>query len=320
MLTLKRHVGGLRTPMLVPSFSSKTEGGLHGLNRIEVERFADDITSPVLISAYDIGHDLIRPPTFPDTIFLDSGGYEALQDFLTERPGLGLAGKPWDEDSYAKVLRDLEIANQRIIAVSYDHPREPLTLKDQLDRATRLFPDRDDLLREFLIKPEPDTRFIDIQVVLSQLDSLANYPVIGLTDKELGPTMMDRLLAVAKLRVALTARGAATPIHIFGSLDPITSPLYFLAGADIFDGLAWLRYGFSEGRAIYRQNYDAVELDLHQRPDGAVASMWRNNSRYLVRLESDMRRFLLNADFQCFGVNAKILEDAWSNLNESLGG
>lgn len=319
MLTLKRHVAGVRTPLLVPSFSSKSGIKIKDPTKVDVDRFSETIASPVLISAYDIFHGFADPPTYSNVIFLDSGGYEALQDFLAEkRFGVESIGKAWDEQSYQTVLRDLQASKRKVVVVSYDHPREPLPLKAQLDRADRLFPDRDDLLREFLIKPEPSSPYVEIDVILSQLDRLVAYPVIGLTDKELGATMMERLIVVGKLRLALKERGFETPIHIFGSLDPITSPLYFLAGADVFDGLAWLRYGFSAGRAIYPQNFDAVELDLHQRPDSALANMWTKNYLYLVQLEDEMRRFLLKEDFGCFGANAKLLERARSSLDESL--
>ncbi len=46
---------------------------------------------------------------------------------------------------------------------------------------------------------------------------------------------------IAKLRKALDKAGLNIPLHVFGSLDTVTTPLYFLAGADIFDGLTWLR-------------------------------------------------------------------------------
>lgn len=319
MLTLKRHIVGMRTPKLVPSFSSKCGVRFKDPDKVVVDRLSETIAAPVLISAYDLHHDLAVLPSYSDVIFLDSGGYEALQDFHAENHTPDVVnGTSWDATRYASTLSTLQIGKQKVVAVSYDHPREPLPLVDQLSRAEELFPDRSDLIREFLMKPEPNASYIDIEVVLSQLDRLVSYPIIGLTDKELGATMMERLIAVAKLRQALRDRGVETPIHIFGSLDPITSPLYFLAGADVFDGLTWLRFGFSQGRTIYPQNFDAVELDLHQRPDNALVNRWTKNYLYLVQLEGEMRRFLLKSDFDCFGPNAQILEKAWLSLEESL--
>lgn len=323
MLARKRHIAGLperiRTPLLIPSFSSKS--GRIGHSNVEIQRHAEFISSPVLISAFDLSYNLVELPSFAeDVIFLDSGGYEALRDQQAADAGdiSGVERFKWTEDHYVKVLSDLK-SRCPVVAVSFDHPRYPATLADQLDRAERLFPKQAGLIPEFLIKSDPDTPYLNIGTIVAQIERLAAYPIIGLTDKELGVTMMERLLCVARLRAALDKLESNIPIHIFGSLDPITAPLYFLAGADVFDGLAWLRYGFSEGRAVYPQNFEAIELDLHRRQNGgAQSAMWNSNYNYLVLLEDQMRRFLRKYDFESFKYNAELLKDAWSSLDESL--
>ena len=52
---------------------------------------------------------------------------------------------------------------------------------------------------------------------------------------------------IAQIRRALDGVGLDTPLHVFGSLDTVTTPMYFMAGADIFDGLTWLRFAFYNG-------------------------------------------------------------------------
>jgi len=303
--------------MLVPSFSSKS--GATSQGEVEVDRLGEVVTCPVLISAYDIFYKLVQLPSYADTVFIDSGGYEALKDVQAVRGGdkTGAEGHPWTEENYQTVLTELRYP-QIFVAVSFDHPNQPLSLPEQIDRAERLFPARTDLIREFLIKPEPMEDFVEPNAIIGHVDCLAKFPIIGLTDKELGGTMMERLMCVAKLRRALDTLGVETPIHIFGSLDPLSAPLYFLAGADVFDGLAWLRYGFSGGRAIYPQNFEAVELDLHQRPDGGRIAMWHKNYFALTKLEDEMKRFLKGHDFNCFGPNGDILKNAWTNLDENM--
>jgi hypothetical protein len=322
MLTLKRHIIGLRddarTPMLVPSFSSKSGATRQG--QVEVDRLGEVVTSPVLISAYDLFYEMVQLPSFAATVFIDSGGYEALKDVEAARSGdkTAIEEHPWTEENYRTVLTGLRF-RQPFVAVSFDHPNEPLSLPEQIVRAERLFPVRTDLVKEFLIKPEPTEDYVDSDTIIGQIRRLADFPIIGLTDKELGSTMMERLVCVGRVRQAFQKLGIETPIHIFGSLDPLTAPLYFLAGADVFDGLAWLRYGFSGGRAIYPQNFEAVELDLHQRPDGGRLAMWYKNYFALVSLEDEMKRFLKADDFSCFGPNSDVLRNAWTNLDENLG-
>src|SRR5258708_2213388 len=62
----------LRTPLLLPSFSSRVPKIAQIL-----ETAADFIDGPILISAYDIKHNHLRTDCgWANAIFLDSGGYE----------------------------------------------------------------------------------------------------------------------------------------------------------------------------------------------------------------------------------------------------
>src|SRR5216684_3799657 len=66
-----------RTPLLVPSFSSK---GFPEVASI-IEYCSELIDNVMLISAYDLHYAKIKPPfDFASLIFLDSGGYEASKD------------------------------------------------------------------------------------------------------------------------------------------------------------------------------------------------------------------------------------------------
>ena len=63
-----------RTPLLIPSFSSK---GFREMKKI-IKVMTEFITEAVLISAYDIHYKLLasRQLTFPSVIFLDLGSAE----------------------------------------------------------------------------------------------------------------------------------------------------------------------------------------------------------------------------------------------------
>src|SRR4051812_3170934 len=66
-----------RTPLLVPSFSSK---GFPDVQKI-IEACSELIEGVTLVSAYDLHYEKIKAPfNFPKLIFLDSGGYEASKD------------------------------------------------------------------------------------------------------------------------------------------------------------------------------------------------------------------------------------------------
>jgi hypothetical protein len=118
----------------------------------------------------------------------------------------------------------------------------------------------------------------------------------------------------ARLRLALDDAKLPLPIHIFGSLDPMSVCLYFLAGAEIFDGLTWLRYGYSDGVALYRQNSAARQLGIHHTDDQVKLLTMAHNLLHLSNLAMKMRRFLVDQDFSQLDPNEKVLRDAFDDL------
>jgi hypothetical protein len=106
---------------------------------------------------------------------------------------------------------------------------------------------------------------------------------------------------IASLRKFMDAQGLrSTPIHVFGSLDPMSVCLYFIAGAEIFDGLTWLRYAYALDTAMYRQNA-AILHDLVTHRDNRVkAWAMSQNLGQLEALRNKMRRFLNDRDYSVF--------------------
>src|SRR5258708_38780134 len=155
------------------------------------------------------------------------------------------------------------------------------------------------LLWEFLVKPESSKDMVlPIEKLLKRVAQLRGLAVIGLTEKELGDSVFTAMTNIARLRTELNAAGLGIPIHIFGSLDPLTTVLYFLAGAEIFDGLTWLRFGYHEGRTMYHQNYAALHGDdgIRRKKDDQMYQMWKNNYYYLEKLRTQMINFLRTGD------------------------
>ncbi len=63
---------------------------------------------------------------------------------------------------------------------------------------------------------------------------MKDFTFIGVTEKELGGSTLDRMVNLAKIRQALDTHEILSPIHVFGSLDPLTSILYFSGGSRSF--------------------------------------------------------------------------------------
>ena len=126
------------------------------------------------------------------------------------------------------------------------------------------------------------------------------------------------MLNIARLRIALDGVGLNPPIHVFGSLDTIGTPLYFFAGADIFDGLTWLRYAFHKGKTIYKHNYGAIELGVEYEDFRVNGTIWNNNYFYLLKLKREMGRFLLRRDFKEFEFNGELFQPIVTQFQEKL--
>jgi len=308
------------TPMLLPSFSSRVNR-----NPSEtIKLLSEIVTGPSLISAYDVFYTEDFPCiTFPDLLFIDSGGYECSIDNDVSEIGLY---KPehheWNKEKHFKSITKLNSEIPTVI-ISYDHPLKRGSLVNQIDSAKNLFQEKEDFLKELLIKCESSSqRTININNVIEKIDSLRDFDIIGFTEKELGTSVFERMKNIAFLRKKMDERNFQTPIHIFGSLDPITTPLYYFSGADIFDGLSWLRFAYEEnsGNAVYINCNGPKKYGIHAN----MRSIWINsiyrNYIYLGRLQIDLRKFKDSQDFSIFGENEQFFEKSCDDLSEAIGG
>lgn len=307
-----------RTPLLVPSFSSK---GFPDVSKI-ISYSSEIIEGPTLISAYDLHYDKISPPfDFASLLFLDSGGYEASKDAeLSDFGERDHVPKEWTSEMHEAQLAKWKPSVPSVI-ICYDHPKSRLPLKDQITRARAMAPGRVELMREILLKPETEAQtLLQLDNIIAALHGLAEFDIIGVTEKEIGNSILARMQNIARLRNALHKAGIEIPIHVFGSLDTVTTPLYFLAGADVFDGLTWLRFAFHDGQTLYKQNYGALHLGVKTRAHVIDGRCWNNNYYYINKLELQMRRFLNEGDFNSFKFHAEHFRAALESVKEAVGG
>lgn len=300
------------TPLLIPSFSSK---GFPDIKK-RVAITEEVITDAALFSAYDIFyHHIDTPITFPELIYLDSGGYEATKD--DEFSDLGYTihePKPWNEYFYRSVLETWPTEIPTIF-VSFDHPNNRYPITVQIEKTHDLFNEKKNILKTILIKPEREgEKYIDIEAVINNLNLLTWVDVIGITEKELGNSTLKRMVNIAKLRIAINDIGLKIPIHIFGSLDTLSAPLYFISGADIFDGLTWQRLGYSNGRTLYLRNYYSLEFGNNEEDERIEAHTWFKNVYYLNGLKIEMQKFIKYNDFNYFKNIGSYLADSYRNL------
>lgn len=298
----------IETPLLVPSFSSK---GLQFRNNgtSEVRQILDIssefITESFLISAYDIYYKYLPSakdlPFRPDVIVLDSGGYEISKDRDLSDVIDPTAGRnKWDVELLRSILQDWPEEYPSIL-VSYDHPKEHISFVEQAERARELFNDHQKHLHTFLIKPESAEQYTietTLKKVFANIEELRGFDIIGLTQKELGASLIKQMVRIARFRRELDAAGIDAPIHIFGSLDPLTVCLFFIAGAEIFDGLTWMRYAYKDGLCVYVDNAAVLgNLGLEFNHNFVRVQTMRDNIVTLQRLAAQVREFHFTGDF-----------------------
>lgn len=306
-----------RTPLLVPSFSSKGFPYVHKI----IESCSELIEGVTLVSAYDLHFGKVQPPfDFPSLIFLDSGGYEASKDAeLSDLGDRDHHPKEWTQEMHEGVIAKWQPSVPSVL-ISYDHPKARVGFAEQIERARNMAPGRTDFLRELLLKPEKDSqRLLHVDNLLPHVHRLADFDIIGVTEKEIGSSLIDRMKNIAKLRRALSTAGIDIPIHVFGSLDTISTPMYFLAGADIFDGLTWLRFAFHDGLTIYKHNFGALQLGVSTKSDMVDARCWHQNYYYMTEMQLEMRRFLKSQDFGSFRYHGDMFKTALQSALEALG-
>ncbi|WP_156647853.1 hypothetical protein [Methylobacterium sp. Leaf87] len=264
----------------------------------------DYIVSPVLVSAYDIRHHAVDLNRFRvPLIIVDSGGYEKLVDEEGQRRGGNpdYAAFDWSPELYTETLGGIEI-DVPVIAVSYD--RTSLPIERQIEAALDARPPG--FGSAFLLKPM-DKEPLTIESVAKHVPRLDSFDIIGITEKEAGSSLIERLMFIARLRTLLDEHGVDKPVHVFGALDPFMTPLYFLAGADIVDGLTWLRFEFSDDGARYLQSRAAF-ADPTATIKDAEWQIRRANYVRAVDMQIAFRRYLRSGRYADLSKSTDLVE------------
>ena len=327
-----RHKGSgvaLQTPLLVPSFSSKGFAKLKDNGQSEIGKIltasGEFLTESYLISAYDIHHSHVPGPMElpfrPEIIFLDSGGYEIStdRDYASVVDSLPAPGD-WDLQRWESVVSSWP-DELPLVAVSYDHHDERAPFDTQVSLARQRFRVCREHLHSLLIKPETKSQLtlsMALKAASANADQLGSFDIVGVTEKELGRSMIERMVRIAKLRRAMDEAEVKAPVHVFGALDPISVCLYFIAGAEIFDGLTWIRYGYEDGRCVYTHNLGVLKYGLHVRDDAVKSRALADNYYFLQDLQRRLREFEVTENFQKLEPHAQLLSNARDSLDTCL--
>ena len=328
------------TPLLIPSLSSAALGLLPSQDSprkapkmthcsiVHSRTLINGIEESLLISAYDIRHRLLEDVDAfttgfkdsryaqPRVLVIDSGWYEK----NGSPPGSPFAAdvgkpRPWEETNYVCLIDGLD-GEVCPIVVSWDHTGP---YEKQIERAQSFFGRRGHLASVLLLKPPSASRFHHFDKLSGeQIANLRAFDIIGVTERELGESILDRLVNISKLRKLLNAERVSCPIHVFGGLDPLFTPLYFAAGAEIFDGLGWLRYAYREGVAMHWTAGTLLDKQIKKRSVFAQQAVSLQNLDEINLLTEYMRHFVhRKGDWEVYG-RGKSLRPIFESLQERL--
>lgn len=292
------ELGTYSFPLFVYSYSSR------GFSDLSERYLATRNLVPVpLVSLYDLHYHLScsgMPGALEVTAairFFDSGRYET--EGLADTPGFHEPpGKhPWSEELYIESAKNTVCAGD--VLVSYDD--RSLSLVDQVKQSLVLF-ERTELqgIKQDLLLHPNGTPPDELAEVI--IDLAPDIDIIGLTEKDIGFPWFITASYIRQLRTKLDSTlGRYIPIHIFGCFDPQTIPYLFFSGADIFDGLSWMRYYFRDGHSFYYKEFEYdTQLEYLLDSEEAMRNLLGHNVEELERLRADLQYSVLTRDLSQF--------------------
>lgn len=302
----------VKTPLIVPSFSSAFKQDPNEIGRIH-NSLSEYIFKVSLVSAYDLHYNYINinNVSYSNLVFLDSGNYET--EFLKNSKLL----EEWNRDLYLNLISKLTSFNQFVI-VNFDKKE---STESQINSANELFDEikKINFAKCFLYKPLSEkSNIISVNDIQTYIDQFSDFDIIGLADKEIGNSLLSRCENIIRIRSVLNEYGIKKPLHIFGCLDPLTIISYFLCGADIFDGLAWLKYTFFDLLALYSHNYSLIKEQWTESYDNINMLNAIENLNTLNTLSSRLNHFIRTKNLDSLNLNGHVLQQVKS-LTGSAG-
>lgn len=295
----------LATPEFIPSFSSREDKSSLS-NRI-MAMINKIPQSASLISSFDyrmLGTidsniaEIIKSYSKEKILFLDSGGFELQFD----------TNSIWNEERYMEVISETSPS----FFVSYDRIpsyREKSSVSKDIEKSIEfLRKTKMSYGRILLIHISPRNNIMEeINTICQKIIEYNNdFDVVGFPEKEIGSNIIQRCTFIKKIREFMRRNSIEKPIHVLGCSDPTSILLFILSGADLFDGLGWMKYSNTATR-----NIDKSHLPLSDCKCFACKDVdWKNiqnedyehrlslhNLMNLTDLTSTVRDHIIKGDF-----------------------
>lgn len=299
-------------PLFVYSYSSK--GFPDFIDRL---RYSLPYVPTCLLSLYD--YEYVIPPKLicaedSRVRIWDSGGYETrLEGDLSSV----CLGRKWNESTYIRVANRIPW-NGLDVLVSYDDSHNIGSIQEQIEQALDLYAKvQGTYVRDIVIHISSGT---DPRALAETLAAYTGeFQIIGLIEKEIAPTWAHGVYFIHRLRSALLSLDTEQyiPIHVFGCFDPKTVIRFALAGADIFDGLTWLRYLFMNQSTLYKREIEyTVDIGQLSTANNFELSMILHNIEYMEQLRSNLIYAISTNDMDKFNKEILDISDVLKHFSE----
>ena len=312
---------GVGTPRIAPSVSSC--GFPHVADIYDLMKHK--LFGACLVSALDMASGRIPKDVTDEVNFvlIDSGMYDArnttsrhIDDRQSDTNG------DWVRQEYFEIAGRID-PGANVILVNYDGFE---SIGQQIWQASEDFSHAPHAASDFLVKPEFPAQLDNVARLAQHTDELEQFNVVGITAREAGDSLAQRCSTIVMLRDALEDAGLNLPIHVFGAITPLEVLTYSLYGADIFDGLSWLRLRFSENGSSAIEEA-AFDVGMSNLTDFELrAREWLSNLRRLYQLQESLHRYSISKDlvelsqgFPCARKAARIAELSGAVIVEEKG-
>ena len=280
------HKLGVGTPLISPSFSSRVFPYVSDI----WEEFRHKLYGVCLVSAYDVAAGRIPADVanMVNVVIVDSGLYETNKGWIDSgERHTPLRASDWTREQYHEVVKSIHERGNTVL-VNFDQVGN---VEDQIARATEDFSLATCAASDFLVKPSDHKELVNVPKLTQHLEELKQFSVIGITAREAGNSFLKRCSSIVMLRDILNDAGLDTPIHVFGAINPYEVLAYFFCGADIFDGLNWLRLAFRNSGSVPINETATEDTQWHLTDWELQAVQCTYNLTLLFRLQEAMREY-----------------------------
>lgn len=211
-----------------------------------------------LVSAYDLFNskeknfikDISTTSQKGFLVLMDSGHYEAYWQ----------NDKNWTFDKLQKVLKDIDIDLCFSFDVFYDGKKK---LKEHIKETIKYTAMTGGAQKSGITIPIIHSSIKDFPIVIKEVVEGVNPEIIGVTERELGSSLLERARNLRLLRNELNKIRKDIPIHLLGTGNPISMLIYFLCGADFFDALEWCKNVANpkDGNLYHFVQMDLIDCD-----------------------------------------------------------